>query len=411
MGDMDLEKAPRARRYGGHQAPAGYEPGDGCLTVVVRVPVRIVVLVVVVPVRMLWDLLAVCGRAVERALLRPTGRGLVWLYENVLTPVGRGAVWLAGFVGRLLFVWPWVALWRYLVVPVVTYGVVIPVVWIHRRLLTPLGHGIAWLLVGIGHGIAWLVEHLLVAPARWIYDRLLTPVGHGAAWLAGFVGRLLFVWPWVALWRYLVVPVVTYGVVIPVVWIHRRLLTPLGHGIAWLLVGIGHGIALVGKGVWTAVTWTVTTLLVVPLVWIFRRVLAPVGREIVAAFAVAWRVAGYLSGAVGSALRWLAWNAVGRPVRWFYRNVATPVGHVIRDAVWRPARRAAIEAGRAAGSALRSARETVRQAGRDAWRALVGGPPAAEAGEPVVRQARTLGSTTTVPGAAAEPEISLRKQG
>ncbi|MET7618977.1 hypothetical protein [Streptomyces sp. NPDC005408] len=416
MADMEFEKSPQT--YGSHQAPAHYQPGEGCLTIVVRVPVRIVVLVVFVPVRMVWDLLVVCGRAVDRVLLRPLGRALVWFYESVLAPA-------ALFVGKALFVRPWVALWRYVVVPVVTYGLVVPVVWIYRQLLTPLGHGIAWLLTALGHGIGWLVENLLFGPARWIYRRLLTPVGHGIAAVLGWLGMALFVWPWVALWRYVVVPVVTYGLVLPVVWIYRQLLTPLGHGIAWLLTALGHGIgwlltvigrgiAAVGLGVWAAVVWLVVTLLVTPVSWVYRHILAPVGREIADAFAVAWRIAGYISHAVGRALKWLAWNLVGRPVRWFYQVVATPVGHAVRDAVWRPAKKAAVEAGRAARAALRSARETVRQARQEAWRALVGGPPASTPVEPVARQTRRLGDTQqtqTVPGAAAGPEISLHKQG
>ena len=163
MADMEFEKSPQT--YGSHQAPAHYEPGDGCLTTVVRIPVRIVVLLVVVPVRMVWDLLVVCGRAVDRVLLRPLGRALAWVFENVLTPLGLATTWLAVFIGKALFVWPWVALWRYVVVPVVTYGLVVPLVWVYRQLLTPLGHG-----------IAWLVEHLLVAPARWT----LPPAAHSA---------------------------------------------------------------------------------------------------------------------------------------------------------------------------------------------------------------------------------------
>ncbi|MFH9609059.1 hypothetical protein [Streptomyces sp. NPDC017448] len=69
-----------------------------------------------------------------------------------------------------------------------------------------------------------------------------------------------------------------------------------------------------------------------------------------------------------------------------------------------PARRAAVEAGRAARAALASARETVRQARRDAWRALAGSPAAAPSGEPRGIAARTLGSTPTVPSAAQATE-------
>lgn len=288
MSDMEFEKSP--------QTPAHYEPGEGCLTTVIRIPVRIVVLVVVVPVRMVWDLFVVWARAVERVLLRPLGRALAWLYENVLTPLG-----------------------------------------------------------------------------------------HGLAWLAVLVGKVLFVWPWVALWRYVVVPLVRYGIVVPLGWVYRQLLTPLGHGLARLVV----------------------TLLGAPVVWVCRHILAPVGREIAAAIGVAWRIAGYISRAVGRAIKWLARNLVGRPVRWFYQGLCTPVGHFVRDALWRPARKAAVEAGRAARAALRAAGETVRAARA----VLVGKDRAPEPRKPVVRQARTLGSTTTVSGVAAEPEISPHKRG
>jgi hypothetical protein len=162
------------------------------------------------------------------------------------------------------------------------------------------------------------------------------------------------------------------------------------------------------------VAWLVTTLFATPLRLLWCRLLAPVGREIVAAVQVAWRVAGYVSRAVGRALKWLARNLVGRPATWCYRHVATPVGHFVRDTVWRPARTAAAEAGRAARAALASARETVRRSRQDAWRALVGKGARTEPVPGPPPQARNLGGTQqpqTVPGAAAGTEISLHKRG
>lgn len=327
---------------------------EGCLTVAIRIPVRIVVLLVVLPVRMAFDALAVCGRALDRVVLRPLGRvlyvlfvtPLVWLWKHVLAPLGRALAWLAGAL--------------------VMYGLVKPAGWLYRWVLTPLGHA-----------LVWLGETLVMAPARWLYRYLLTPLGHAAVWLA----KALFVWPWVALWRYVIVPVVRYGIVVPLVWLYRWVLVP-------------------------------------PARWLYRWVLTPVGRALVVvgrevrdAIVMAWRVAGYVSRAVGRALKWLAWNLVGRPVAWCYRNVCTPVGHALRDHLWRPVRKAAVEAGRATRAALASAAGTVRRARRDAWRALVGGPPAGRPGEPAAAPARSLGSTTTAPGVAPAPEISLRKRG
>lgn len=388
----------RCMEYGKHQAPARYEGGDGCLTTLVRIPVRIVVLVLVLPVRMVWDALVAGARAADRIVLRPLGRALVWLsetlvavparwlYAQVLTPLGRGLRWLA----MAVFVWPWAALWRYAVVPGVRYGIVAPVTWLYAQVLTPLGHGLRWvgraLLLPAGRGIAaavgWLLTVVLVMPVVLLWRYVLKPLGTAVAWLVGHL------------------------IVLPLVWTYRELLTPLGHGIAWLLDVLVRGIEAGCRGWWAGVRWLVTVLLVIPVVWVWRRILTPVGRETAAAFGMAWRVAGFVSRAVGRALAWLARHLVGAPVTWAYRTVCTPVGHVLRDAVFAPAGRAALAVGRTARQTLRTARETVRQARRDAWRALVGQEREPEPREPGSLSARTLGSTTIVPSAAPEPEIS-----
>ncbi|MGW5272706.1 hypothetical protein ACWEQP_08995 [Streptomyces sp. NPDC004044] len=409
---MDQEKQPRA--YGNHQAPAHYESGDGCLTTLIRIPVRIVVLVTVLPVRMVWDALVATSRAADRLLLRPVGRALAWLcqvlvviplvrlYESVLTPLGHALRWLAAVAGRgvrwlgaAVLVWPWVALWRYVVVPVVRYGIVAPAVRFYASVLIPVGHGL-----------------------RRVYRVLLAPAGRGVATAIGWLLTALFVWPVAGVWRYVLVPLALilsrlaeYLIVAPLAWTYRELLTPLGHGIAWLAGVVARGLVAAARGLGAAVAWLVMMVLVTPVGWIWRRALAPVGREIATAIGVAWRIAGYVSRAVGRALARLAWHLIGAPVAWTYRTVCTPVGHFVRDMVWAPAGRAAVEAGRAARGALRTARETVRQARRDAWRALVGRGPVLEPREPAAPLARTLGTTTTVPSAAPEPEISLRKQG
>ncbi|MEW2550643.1 hypothetical protein AB0957_02685, partial [Streptomyces zhihengii] len=183
-----------------------------------------------------------------------------------------------------------------------------------------------------------------------------------------------------------------------------------GHGLAWAARGLGAGAAWTVRTAVAGLVALLRVLLVAPAGWLWRRVVVPVGREIGAALQVGWRVAGFLSRAVGRALRWLAWQLAGRPAAWFYRAVCVPVGHGVRDAVWRPARRAAAEAGRAVRAALAGARATVRQARRDAWRALVGGPRAAEPVPGPALQARNLVGTQqpqTVPGVAAGTETSL----
>ncbi|MFF9451644.1 hypothetical protein ACF1B6_02000, partial [Streptomyces flaveolus] len=129
---MDLEKRSPD---GDPQQQPRTSGAEGCLTVAIRIPVRIVVLVLVVPVRLVWDALVVGGRFLRDTVLRPFGRAL-------------------GRLGRALFVWPAVGLWRYLVVP-------------------------------MARGVAWLGNVLLVIPAVWLYRWVLTPVGHGFLWVVG----------------------------------------------------------------------------------------------------------------------------------------------------------------------------------------------------------------------------------
>ncbi|MFI6469205.1 hypothetical protein ACIBL5_02895 [Streptomyces sp. NPDC050516] len=354
-------------------APQGPE---GCLTAAIRIPARIVVFVLVVPVRIVWDLLAAGAKALRRAVLAPLWRALIvtpsrWLYARVLTPLGHATAWLGRAVGA----------------------------------------GTGWL----GRGVAWGAVTLVAVPAAWVYRTVLTPLGRGAARVAEAITlglcRLLwalFVWPPVTLWRWVLAPLLRHGLLAPGAWLYRYALTPAGHAIALLAGLAAAALAAVGRGL----AVLAVLLLVVPAVWVYRTLLTPLGhavvvvaREIRDALGHAWRAAGFVSRAVGRALKWLARNLVGRPVRWAYVVLLTPVGRWVQGAVLRPAKKAARAAGRSAREALASARETVRTARRDAWRALVGGPPREQGGH----RARTLGSTTTASGAVPAPEISLSK--
>lgn len=381
---MDLEK------HGRHEPEPG---GEGCVFALVRIPVRILAVVIVLPLRMAWDLLVLVARGVHRHALRPAGDAVAWLFTRldryVLTPLGRGLAWLArwtgtvlkwlalavfywpwaalwdhvlapagaalwrwvlvplgqavGWLAKALFVWPWVALWRYAVVPGAAA--------LYRYLLRPAGGAVVWTLTAVyrylllpsARGIAWL--------AQGLYRYVLVPAGHGLARLArgtgaalGWLAKALFVWPWVALWRYAVVPVAAGT--------YRFVLTPLGQGVAWAARGL------------------------------YRYVLTPLGH-----FAAAvWHLAGRVSRAVGRGLLWLWRGLVARPAAWVRRQVLTPAGHLVRE-VWRSSR-----------LAVREARASVRQA-------LFGPPPR----EPARSRARTLGSTTAA-GNTPAPEISLHER-
>lgn len=93
--------------YGKHQAPQGYEPGEGILTTLIRIPVRIVVLVLVLPARMVWDALTALWHAADRVLLRPLGRALLWLLDTlVLTPLAWLYTWVLTPSARPQPGWP-----------------------------------------------------------------------------------------------------------------------------------------------------------------------------------------------------------------------------------------------------------------------------------------------------------------
>ncbi len=344
--------------------------GEGCLVVAVRLPVRIVVLVLVLPVRMAWDALVVAGRFLRDTVLRPVGRALAWL-------------------GRALFVWPLVGLWRYVVVPVAK-GVgwlgnvllVVPAVWVYRWVLTPVGHALGWFFRGVGAvlaalgrglyagltwfgrgvycGLAWLARYLVVVPAGWLYAWVLTPIGHLLAWC--------------------------------------------GRGLAWCGRGVLWCLGRIVTGVGAVLYWTVRILLVLPALAVWRWVLAPVGRalavvgrEVLDALVHAWRIAGHLSRAVGRALAALFRWTVAEPARWVYRSVLTPVGHAVRDTVLRPLAEAARSARRAGRQALGSVRLSVRQARADLRRTLFGEPvrtPSVDRREPSGARTRTLEKRT-----------------
>jgi hypothetical protein len=352
--------------------------------------VRIVVLVLVVPVRMVWDALVVGGRFLRDTVLRPLGRALAW-------------------VAWAVFVWPWVAVWRYVVVPVgKALGwlghvlLVVPAVWLYRTVLTPLGHAIAWVARGVGAGVAWVFGGIGIALA-WVYARLLTPVGHAIAWLIKGVGLVLAA---VGLGVYTAVAwLVRYLVVVPAGWLYEWILAPVGRGIAWTARGLGWLVRMIFTGMGTAAYWTGRVLLVLPALALWRwvlvpvgRVLAVIGREIGEALGHAWRVAGHISLAVGRFLgRLFRWIFV-EPVRWVYRTVLTPVGHVVRDAILRPVAEVARGVGRATRQALAAARESARQARADFRRMLFGTSPEPQPvarREPGAGETRTLGSSTT----------------
>ncbi|MEV6578314.1 hypothetical protein AB0M92_09135 [Streptomyces sp. NPDC051582] len=285
------------------QVPDG---GEGCLVGVIRVPVKIVALIVVLPVRVVWDLLVAFGRAVHRHVLGP-------LSSYVLEPLLRGIGRVLTVLLKLVFVWPWVGLWRYVLRPV------------YAHLLAPVGRGLyAYLLRPLGEALAWV--------GRGGMRYLLAPLAKGVSWLLWALAMTLFVWPWVGLWRYVLTPL-GRGLARAGAVFHRYVLTPVGQALAWTgAVFYRYLLRPVGLGV-------------------YRYLLAPLGQALV----WAWHVAGRIVRAVWRGVRLVGWVLVGWPAAQVYRHLLTPVGHVVRD-VWR------------------TVRNTVREVRAEVRRALFGGP-------------------------------------
>ncbi|MET7679905.1 hypothetical protein [Streptomyces sp. NPDC005423] len=360
---MDTEKAVAPGAQSLARTPA--QAPEGCLAVAIRVPVRIVVLVLVVPVRLVWDALAGGGRFLYRAVLRP--------------------------LGRVVFVRPWAALWRYLVVPLAQ-----ALGWLANvLLLVPLGGFCRYVVIPAGRAAGTAL--------MWAYARVLTPVGHALAWLLRGVGSALGALAGGG-YRFLAL-LARYVLVLPGGWLYARVLTPLGHAVARCAAGVARLVGLLLTGLGTVLYWTARVLLVLPATALWRGVLTPagrallvVGREVGGALGHAWRIAGYLSLAVGRVLGTLLRWILVAPASWFHRTVLRPVGHAVRDLVLRPAAEAARGAGRLGRQALGIARETVRQARADVRRLLLGEPVRRQpvpSREPNDAGTRILESSTT----------------
>ena len=320
------------------------------------VPARIVALIVVVPLRLCWDLAVLTARGIRagwNALMRAPGRfarfvGRVlrgaWLalYRWALAPIGRLLAAVARGIGALLDL-VLVRPLRWLAVVVVLgflrwfgRGTGRLARWLHRVLIAPigrfaamLGRGLGWLLGLLLRGIGLLIGVLVILPAALLWRYVLRPPLLGLGRLARIV--------WAG-----------------VTWLGRGTLTVLGAIGAVLAAGwraFAAAVAWSWRLVGRCLAWLGRVLIVVPARAVWRYVLAPV----VAGAAGTWRLAARV-------LRWL-WRTlvvapvrvlVVLPLRWVRVNVLRPVGHGIRG-TWRVTVR----------DPLRSVRRTMREAARD----------------------------------------------
>ncbi|GAA0256184.1 hypothetical protein GCM10010492_66350 [Saccharothrix mutabilis subsp. mutabilis] len=279
---------------------------------------RVVAVVVVVPVTFVWAW-------VKTLVLRPVAAALRWvwrsgavvarfLWRSVLVPLGRGVEWVARLVHR---------------------RVLRPVGWVLFQVCRVVGIGLWWVARQVGRFLMW-IDAPLTAGVRWLFrwiGKIITFVARGL-WDA-------VVWVVVPLWRWLVV--------VPVRFVYRWLLTPIGHALQWVFVWAVKIIEVAARVLRDAVVWAVVRvalplwrlLVVLPLRLVYRWLLTPIGhalrwvfrwtRKIIAGGVRALRVAVvWAVTRVASPLwRWL----VVLPARFVYREVLTPVGNAVRAGV------------------------------------------------------------------------------
>lgn len=241
----------------GPHPPQRYErrpEPQGCLTAALRVPVQIVMFVLVLPVRLLWDGLVLVATA--------AGRALAWFGRTVVEPVLRAFGAALGWVLKALFCWPWAALWKHVLAAPLSwlwrYLVAVPATALYRWVLTPLGHALAAVARGVGRFFGWAGYWLLAVPAIALYRWVLTPLGRGLALVARETGAALVV-AWHAAGR-ITLPVLRFLgralralFVTPFVWAWTWLVLPVARPVGKALRAVGRvlraGLSAVGESV------------------------------------------------------------------------------------------------------------------------------------------------------------------
>ncbi|MBT0769731.1 hypothetical protein KIH74_12405 [Kineosporia sp. J2-2] len=238
-------------------------------------PVRVLAVVLVLPFRLAWELLALAGRV---------------LVDFVLVPLAR--------LFEMLIVRPLRFLWRYLVV--------LPLGWVWNRLLRPL--------------LRFFWRYLLVIPLTWLADQISRVV----RWFGRMIMAVLRATApfWKLLGRLFLVFVVD-----PLVWLlrclHRYVLRPGWEGAGWVLHQLYR--------------WTLRPLgraLGLALGWLWRHTVVPLAR----AAAWFWRHTVVAAvHAAGRVCRW-TWQhtvaPVGRAVaasgRWVNKSLLRPARATVR---------------------------------------------------------------------------------
>ncbi|RKE19079.1 hypothetical protein [Streptomyces sp. TLI_171] len=195
------------------------QQGGGCLVAVVRP----VVVAVVVPLRLLWELVVLVCRGIGRLLDKVLVVPLRLLWTWVLWPLLNWLVVIPlGWLLKWLVVVPLSWLWKQVAVPVLR------ALW--HYVLVPIGRGTRYLAVGFGKVVAWLAYYLVAVPVRALWRWVLVPIGKGfyhGLWRPVLFPVLRALWlAFVRSWR-LGGRIWRFTVVAPCRWVRREVWWPV----------------------------------------------------------------------------------------------------------------------------------------------------------------------------------------
>ncbi|MBF6353399.1 hypothetical protein IU449_02365 [Nocardia higoensis] len=231
---------------------------------------RAIAVVLLVPVRLVWEGVKWCGRAFVAVL--------VFVLEQVLAPVGRFVhLWVIRPLWFFLkdMVWGWA-------IQQVLWGMV----------LTPLGSAL----------LNWLLRPLLRVIEQWLWQSILRPALNA---LLNYV--VVPVAKWLGKW---VLGPALYAIAVSLRWVWTWcVVRPLALLWRWVLRPLWIALAATLYFGWRGASAIVRVLVVVPCAYLYRHVLRPA----LAALATVWR------------------TCVVVPVSWVHRTVLMPMNRFAAD--------------------------------------------------------------------------------
>ncbi|MET9284346.1 hypothetical protein ACWEPH_06625 [Nocardia beijingensis] len=227
---------------------------------------RGIAIVVLVPIRLLWEGVAFLGRAI--------GAALVFVARHLLVPAAE-------------FIWHWVLRPAWIFAKDFLWG------WLVQHLLwglvlTPLlSLLLEYLLRPLRRAVEIFLWRRVIRPVgAWLLRWVVYPIAYAVAWVCHRVVKWLIVWPLAQLWR-------------------------------WVLRPLWNAVRATARYGWRVATLVVGLLVVLPCRALYRAVLRPV----LGALAVVWLAL------VVRPVRWVHGTVVRPMNRWAAEIVTSVFGH------------------------------------------------------------------------------------